>query len=155
MNRAKYTQIIIIFIIVIALALSACGRSPSHCYLCQGIPHDEPCIVSLATGEVAVLSGGCYGHAELSMIDGVSITGINGTSCKATIPITGEQVNPALFCEDCWALIEATPNNGYVLADLKDLSNVQLYLIEDIIIRGYTLTVSMADNGFEVQMARN
>ena len=152
MNRSKYTEIIIVLIAVITVTFTACGRSSSHCYLCQGIPHDEPCIVNLATGEIAVLSVGGYGHAELSMIGGVSVTGINGESCEATIPISGEKVNPALFCEDCRERIAATPNNGYALADLKALSNVQLYPIEDIAIRNYILTVSTADNAYDVQM---
>lgn len=127
MARNRKTLFIALWIVAALIACSACGRSTEHCYLCQGIPQDDPCIVNLATGDIAVLSAGGYGHAELSITGDVSVTGENGELCRATIPITGEQVNPALFCEDCWALIEATPNNGYVLADLKDLSNIQLY----------------------------
>ena len=152
MNRAKYTQIIIILIIVIALALSACGRSPSRCYLCRGIPHDEPCIVSLTTGDIAVLSAGSYGHAELIVTGGISVIAENGESCKATLPTSGGDMNPDLFCDNCRSLIEATPNDGYVLANLHDLENVQLYPIECITIRDYILTVSVADNDYEVQM---
>lgn len=152
LQRATYHINFLCLAVALFLACSACRNSAAHCYLCQGIPHNEPCIISLATGNVAVLSAGGYGHTELSFTDGISVTGINGESCRATIPIDGEEMNPALFCEDCRALIEATPNNGYVLADLHDLGNIQLYPIEDMTIRDYTLTVGLSDAGYEVQM---
>lgn len=102
-----------------------------------------------------VLSVGGAGHAALSMIDGVSVTGINGESCRATILIGGEEMNPALFCEDCRALIEDTPNNGYVLADLHNLNSIKLYPLEDQTIRNYTLSVSKLDFGYEIQMTKS
>ena len=84
-------------IIALLMICAACRNSSSHCYLCQSVPYNEPCIINLATGEIAVLSTGGYGHAELSIIGGVSVTGINGESCRATIPANGAEMNPALF----------------------------------------------------------
>ena len=97
--------------------------------------------------DIAVLSAGSYGHAELIVTVGVSVITENGNSCKATFPTSGGDMNPDLFCDNCRSLIEATPNDGYVLADLHDLENVQLYPIEDTTIRDYTLTVGESDGG--------
>lgn len=143
-------------IIALLMICAACRNSSLHCYLCQGIPRDEPCIVNLATGEIAVLSVGGYGHAELSFIGGVSVTGINGESCKTTIPKSGEEVNPALFCEDCRSLIEATPNSGYALADLRDLDNIKLYSIEagnSFTIRDYNIQIEAGADGERIVTA--
>lgn len=132
--------------LVIVMVCTACSNShASHCYLCEGIPYDEPCIVSLATGDIAVLSTGGYGHASLSNTGGVSVIGYNGESCRATLPIMGEALNPDLFCDDCKTLIDTTQNNGYVLADLHDLTDIQLYPIEtgaSYAIRTYDVTIT-------------
>ena len=137
-------------IIALLMICAACRNSSSHCYLCQSVPYNEPCIINLATGEIAVLSTGGYGHAELSMIGGVSVTGINGESCRATIPANGAEMNPALFCEDCRELIEAAPNSGYALADLRDLDNIKLYSIEagnSFTIRGHSIQIEAGADG--------
>lgn len=153
--RSRKAFFIALWIVAALIACSACGQSSSHCYLCQGIPQDEPCIVNLATGEIAVLSAGSYGHAELIVTGGISVITENGNSCKATFPTSGGDMNPDLFCDNCRSLIEATPNDGYVLADLHDLQNIQLYPIEDIMIRDYTLTVAESDAGYDVRMIIN
>lgn len=141
--------------ISIIISLSACESSTSHCFLCEGVPHDEPCIVNLATGEIAVLSVGGYGHAELSLTGGISVTGENGETCFAIVPAIGEEMNPNLYCDDCLALIKATLNNGYVLADLGDLSHIKLYSIKDTAIRNYTLSVRETDKKYEIQVMLN
>ena len=142
---------------IMIIALSACGSSTSHCYLCEGVPCDEPCVVNLATGEIAVLSVGGYGHAELSLTGGISVTGKQGESCSALVPAIGEKVNPNLYCDDCLALIEATSNTGYVLADLGDLNSIHLYGLESgtaIKLGNYTVSVSESIEGFnEVNVA--
>ena len=150
MVRNRKKLFMALWIVALLMACSACGRSSSHCYLCQGIPQDEPCIVNLATGDIAVLSAGGYGHAELSVTGSISVTGENGESCKATHPASGGDMNLHLFCENCRSLIEATPNSGYVLADLHDLSNIQLYAIEDatITIREYVVSITATDDGY-------
>lgn len=138
-----------LWIVAALMVCSACGRSSSHCFLCQSIPQDEPCIVNLATGDIAVLSAGGYGHTELSVTGGITVVGENGESCRATIPISGGEMNPNLFCDNCRSLIENIPNNGYVLADLHNLSGIQLYVIEDrvaITIREYVVSIDATND---------
>ena len=139
---------------VVIIVLTACGSSTSHCYLCEGIPHDEPCVVNLATGDIVVLSVGGYGHAALSITGGISVTGENGELCSAIIPSASEEMNPRFFCDDCLPILEATPNTGYVLADLSDLSNIKLYSIKDTTIRNYNISVSKSETAYEIQMVK-
>ena len=154
--RKEVFRIICLFAAASLLLLcTSCGHSADHCYLCQGISHDEPCIVNLATGEIAVLSTGSYGHAEMTFTGGVSVTGENGESCHATIPQTSEAVDSNLYCTDCLALIETTSNNGYVLADLYNLNSIKLYPLEDQTILNYTLSVSDLGAGYEIRMIKN
>lgn len=154
---------LILFLCLFALLLCvpACTRSgrQAHCYLCQGIPHDEPCIVDLATGDIAVLSAGDYGKVAWSFSGNILVTGKNGESSKATIPAAEQEVNTVLFCDDCMALIETTPNTGYVLADLHDLGHIQLYSIAvdtTPVIRNYALSITATDNArLEIQTVTN
>lgn len=111
------------------IILSSCNSATKHCFLCQSVPQNAPCIVNLSTGEIAALSLGGKGLISYSVVGGISITGQDGLSCVASLPIIGEEMNLALFCDDCKALISPIPNNGYVLADLHSFDNIQLYPI--------------------------
>lgn len=65
-----------------------------------------------------------------------------GETC-AIIPAAPREVKADLFCENCLALIEATPKSGYVLVDLCDLDSISLYSVESgkaILIRCYDVS---------------
>ena len=52
---------------------------------------------------------------------------------------------PALFCRDCRALLADTAAGGYVLADLRNLSDIAAYAAEDGVeytIRDYGVSIS-------------
>ena len=73
------------------------------------------------------------------------------------IPIEPQAVNTSLYCADCLALIETTPNNGYVLADLSDLSSIQLYPVEGgeaNTIRGYDIFIHADDDYIRIQVIK-
>jgi len=135
---------------VIMILLASCDGQSSHCFLCHGIPYEAPCLVDLTTGDVAPLivnenkdtvSFQILGDARIEQRPGETF---------ATIPTEPQPVNISLFCEDCITLIEATPNGGYILADLSDLNSITLYSTDDensIIIRNNEISTE-ADGVF-------
>ena len=53
--------------------------------------------------------------------------------------------------------IDATPNNGYVLADLSDLSSIRLYPVEGgeaITIRDYDISINGDDDYMRIQVIK-
>lgn len=102
---------------------------PKYCALCDGTAWDAPCLVTLATGDVAEIA------------DGQS----------ATLSKEGVYISPNLFCHDCRAkigdVIEAQNlyTTGYVLADLHNLRDIRIYAIadgEEYEIQGYTVEIA-------------
>lgn len=128
---------------VIMSLLPACGGRTSHCYLCQGIPYEAPCLVDLSTGDVAPLTvSGNNGAVSFQTLGDIHIEQLPWVT-RATIPAEPQAVNTCLFCDSCQALIDATPNSGYALADLSDLNSITLYPIENqkaISIRNYDIS---------------
>lgn len=113
------------------LFCSACGKVNSHCYLCGAPPSAYPCIVELSTGQAAELRPAEYGTAAFSNIGFISLSSGDTMSMTAAIPAEGEPINRTLFCDRCLAMLDSTPNNGYILADLHDPSDVEVFGIED------------------------
>lgn len=143
-------KIVLLFVLISLLAcLAACQQTAPHCFLCQGIPRSVPCVVNLHTGDVIELSPGGYGNISLSTIGDVSVMGTNGESCTATIPSAGVDVDPDLFCDACMELISQVANTGYILADLRNLTDITLYPIEGdttFPIGEYIVSVAEGDN---------
>ena len=139
------------------LLFTSCGRANKHCYLCQGIPYEAPCLVDLSTGNVApltvsenfdVVSFQILGNARIEQRPGET---------HATIPAEPKPVNTGMFCEDCMPRISATPNRGYVLADLSDFSRIQLYPVEGgeaNTIRGYDIFIHADDDYIRIQVIK-
>lgn len=139
---------------IILSLLVSCGARGSHCYLCQGIPYEAPCLVDLSTGDVAPLTVNENDDAVSFQILGNAHIEQLPWETHATIPAELHPVNTALFCETCMELIEATPNCGYVLADLSDLSSITLYPIENskvISIKGYDISAKADGNYIKIK----
>jgi len=141
---------------VLLLLFTSCGRANKHCYLCQGIPYEAPCLVDLSTGDVAPLTvDGNDGALRIQFLGNVRVELTPDEAC-AIIPIEPQAVNTSLYCADCLALIEATPNNGYVLADLSDLASIRLYPVEGgdaVTIRDYNISISADGGQIQIQVA--
>lgn len=144
---------------------------PEQCALCtdKEIVRTYPCLVKLETGQIGQIRVFDIGSEYLEEIKQFQETGIYtysffATGCFAENTTTAESsttsltlpekplyINPYLFCHDCRAKIgtvieeERIYLEGYVLADLYDLENIQTYAITDgaaYNIRGYTVDVS-------------
>ena len=102
-----------------------------HCYLCEGLSYDGPCLVDLATGNGAELAPGKNsGYMALSYCGEAVIRTFAGEYSEAAIPMKNGDVNSYYFCDDCLQDIAEVADGGYVLADVSDLDNVRLYEIE-------------------------
>lgn len=141
---------------VLLLLFTSCGRANKHCYLCQGIPYEAPCLVDLSTGYVAPLTvSENYDAVSFQILGDARIEQLPWET-HATIPAEPQPVSTSLFCEDCMTRIDATPNHGYVLADLSDLSSIQLYPVEGgdaVTIRDYNISISADGGQIQIQVA--
>lgn len=140
----------VVLMLLVSVLGSACGRRVSHCYLHEGFAYDGPCIVDLSTGDITDVSViGDKGYMQITTHKGISV--MQFPEDHTSISLSGEDksVNTALFCDDCLALIEAVPNNGYVLADLRDLGDIRLYPIEEGTseLLGHQFLVEHEENG--------
>ena len=138
---------------------------PEVCALCgsgSGISYHAPVVVNLSTGEsgeLRVYDPDPYRRNEIaekqstgtfSFLYVAGIMGYRDTcdhSSHVTLPKDREwtRIYPALFCHDCRALLADTATEGYVLADLYDLSDITTYSIKDgakYTIRDYDISIS-------------
>ena len=151
--RNKLDKLVLCAIILSLLA--SCGARGSHCYLCQGIPYEAPCLVDLSTGDVSPLTVNRHDDAvRFQTLGDIHIEQLPWET-QATIPAEPQSVNTTLFCEDCRVLIDTTPNSGYLLADLSDLNNITLYPIENqkvISIRNYDISAEADGNYVKIRV---
>ena len=129
---------------VLLLFCTACGTGNSHCRLCGAPASAYPCIVELSTGSIAELKPADYGTASYSNTGSVLLRSINTESVTAMIPTEVEPVTRRLFCDSCFAMLDEMTNSGYVLADLRDPSHVEVFGVEDgkeLEILGYSISV--------------
>ena len=122
----------VVLMLFVSLLGSGCGRKVSHCYLHEGFAYDAPCIVDLSNGNITDVSViGDKGYMQITTHEGVSVMQLPEDQTSISLSGEDQSVNTALFCDDCLALIEAVPNHGYVLADLRDLGDIRLYPIAE------------------------
>ena len=134
---------------------------PETCTLCgSGIPYHAPVLVNLSTGEMGEMriydpdpqrryelaeeqSTGTFSFLHIAGLTGCRDT-CNHTCC-VTLPETDAPIVPALFCRDCRALLADTATEGYIWADLYNLSDIATYAIKDgakYTIRDYDISIS-------------
>ena len=134
-----------ILCIALLVTLSACwtnqNRDPEKCSLCDNLSCHAPCIINLSTGEILELSvyephpftAGELAEEQrtgyFSFTQGAGISGhkLGGKSVTVTIPTESEGLNRQYFCTACLDLLADHANQGYVLADLKNLKDPIIY----------------------------
>ena len=125
------TVLLVLSLVLLSGCASDAANKADHCYLCEGLPYDGPCLVDLSTGNVVEITPGTdTGYVSFLCSEDVVIRTLAGEYSETTIPIKNKEVNPHYFCESCLKRIAAVSNGGYVLADVHDLNDVQLYKIE-------------------------
>ena len=152
--RSKLGRIILCAVIMSLFA--SCGGRSSHCCLCQGIPYDAPCLVDLSTGGVIPLTVSDNNGAVSFQVLGRARVELEPGAAHAIIPAEPRVRNADLFCNECLALIDATPNNGYVLADLSSPDNVSIYPIDPgatITILNYDISAEADSDDIQIQVA--
>lgn len=136
---------------------------PEQCALCgEGIPYHAPCLVDLSTGQMGELTvytphpsrqgeitpmemqptGTFYFQSCAGL---VAIRDTCAHTCQVTLPAEREPINPAFFCTACRQLLAGAGLDGYVIADLHDLDNIQAHSIQrgmDKVIRDYRVSVT-------------
>lgn len=145
---------LVLFTVIMSL-LASCGARGPHCYLCQGIPYEAPCLVDLSAGDVSPLTVNRHDDAvRFQTLGDIHIEQLPWET-QTTIPAEPQPVNTNLFCEDCRALIAATTNGGYLLADLSSLDSIMLYPIENqkvISIRDYDISAEADGNHIKIKV---
>lgn len=125
-------------------------EEPERCALCgygDAMTYHAPALVNLSTGEVSEMrvyepkvSGEVKELAPIQQtgtfrfIYCAGLTGRQDT-CSHTFRVEIleelEPMNMEYFCHSCRSLLVMTDREGYVLADLFDLNDIQIYSIED------------------------
>ena len=141
---------------------------PSVCVLCRngaGTKVHAPCIVNLATGEVAELA--IYdphpteigevtetpkkGHVSYFTGAGALIEqNPDNGYCSATVPQDEDPISPEYFCFDCRHIISVLDRDGYIIADLYDPESVSVFKINndsDYVIRDYLVIITQLESG--------
>lgn len=134
---------------------------PEVCALCEsGIPYQAPVLVNLSTGETGEMrvydpdpqcryelaeeqSTGTFSFLQVAGLTGCRDT-CNHTS-YVTLPENGAPISPVLFCRVCRVLLADAATEGYILADLYNLSDITAYAIKDgaeYTIRDYDISIS-------------
>lgn len=118
---------------------------PQFCALCHAVPYHAPCLVNIQTGgvteltiyephpvkagELAQSQSGEY--MKLAMSNGLFVYAF--TDCQeahTTVPVSKGKLNETLFCMSCRKLLNSAKST-YVIADLYDAENIQIYDIAD------------------------
>ena len=138
---------------------------PRVCALCSNKTNANihaPCIVNLATGEVAELAAydphptevsaeGKKGYTSFYTGAGAVIQQDSDNEyCVASLPIEEEPMNHTHFCYNCRCRIMELDRDGYVIADLYDPENISVFEVCNSVeywIRDYLVTVTQTDGG--------
>ena len=139
---------------------------PERCALCgngYGTRYHAPAIVNLSTGELGELqvydnhceiAGKLAEDQEMGVFcfgrcADLTIARVAGDHyCHTTLPDELKLLVPDLFCHECRRLLAETTDRGYVLLDMYDLRNIQVFVIEDgaeYTIRDYTVSIYQND----------
>lgn len=168
--RFHIIRVLIALSIFSLYGCSASDKIPDeHCYLCEGLRHHAPCLVNLSTGEIlelAVYDSDPIQQGELSqtqttgfyaftMIDGVVAIRNAGIACSASLSSSSNDFEEYFFCDTCTTKILAVSDYGYVLADLYNLTNIQLFSLtanSNFTLRNYDISVFADTDKNEVEI---
>lgn len=142
-------------VLTLMLLLSCCGR---HCYLCQGIPSDAPCLVDLSTGQVVEMTADNDPGAIIWTSLGGAQVSLDSNRASAIIPADDREMDRSLFCKDCQALLSELPDSGYVVADMLDPDNLSVYPVQanaSYSMREYEVTVTTSSDGSHIEVTKD
>lgn len=138
---------------------------PRVCALCSNKTNANihaPCIVNLATGEVAELAAYDPHPTDDSAAEKKGYTSFytgagaviqqdsDNEYCVASLPKEEEPMNHTHFCYNCRCRIMELDRDGYVIADLYDPENISVFEVcngAEYRIRDYHVTVNQTDGG--------
>ena len=135
---------LMIALAALMILLISCSGGARHCYLCSGFRYERPCVIELSAGNIAELKPAGKGNAIFTSVGKISVRSSDQNGVTATVPVDGDIINRSKFCDSCLAIIDRMPNNGYLLADLQDLNNIDLYEIKDgvsVVIADYAISI--------------
>ena len=124
--------------------------------------HHAPALINLATGEIAELrvyepNPTCPWEISkqqrtgyFMIYHGAGLTGYTdgGIATHVNLPQTSETIDNELFCRKCRIALSKKSKKGYVLLDLHELGNMELYTIakgRQYEINGYTVSVEESE----------
>ena len=137
---------------------------PEQCALCNAERgHQALSLMNLSTGEIGQMEVYVYGATKQGKLDPreaqfsgtfnfqqcAGLTAIRDTdfhTCTVYLPEERELMNPAHFCKECRQLLARAGLEGYVIVDLYDLDNVQVYPLRGKRIRDYRVSVNNRKN---------
>lgn len=136
---------------------------PDLCALCGyggGPRYHAPCLVNLSTGEVGEMRiydpdpvriwevSEVQQSGTFSLLRCAGVTAVRDTdahTCTAGLPRRADGLAPEHFCRNCRVRIAEASRRGFILADLYDLADIQVYALSgeaSYSIRGYDVSVS-------------
>lgn len=75
----------------------------------------------------------------------------------ADVPDVTQNIDVNLFCENCLTIISAVQNRGYVIADLRDTTNISLFPAQTenaYAIRDYNITITDVAGTFRIEASK-
>lgn len=136
---------------------------PKQCTLCgKGMRYHAPVLVNLSTGqmgEIQVYTNHPSRQGEILPMEAqqtgtfnfqicAGLMAARDTSkhiCQVSLPAERELMNPVHFCKECRQLLAGVGLEGYVIADLYDFDNIQVYSVREgghEVIRDYCVSVT-------------
>lgn len=136
---------------------------PDLCALCGyggGPRYHAPCLVNLSTGEVGEMRiydpdpvriwevSEVQQSGTFSLLRCAGVTAVRDTdahTCTAGLPRRADGLAPEHFCRNCRARIAEASRRGFILADLYDLADIQVYALSgeaSYSVHGYDVSVS-------------
>jgi len=146
----RYAAGLLSSVLLIGLIYYIASAEPKICALCgsgDGTAYHAPCLLNLATGKMGEMRVFDYrpetslelserqqtGTFSFLYIDG-EVSAYRDTcdqSSHATLPAERPSMKKRLFCSSCRQILFNVNNSGYVIADLYDLSNVQVFSVQE------------------------
>ncbi len=120
---------------------------PDLCALCGyggGPRYHAPCLVNLSTGEVGEMRiydpdpvriwevSEVQQSGTFSLLRCAGVTAVRDTdahTCTAGLPRRADGLAPEHFCRNCRARIAEVSRQGFILADLYDLTDIRTYAL--------------------------
>lgn len=143
--KKRYIVSILLLVCMLSAIYLLRTKEPEQCPICQSLKHHAPCLVNLASGEVAELElyqphYSCVGEiadiqdsSTFSFFYAAGVQGTRTTSpyvIELSIPIGNPPEVLSAFCKKCRSMLSDQPC-GFALIDLYDSENPVVFEIYD------------------------